>query len=140
MNRELENNLIPAPIDNKNLMEDAFEDDVFCDSFLAARDHRKKSVRHFIGLAEVYDDEFPKCVNYAGYVDVSWNYGGNVVTIKVIGVCASEDFDESRNEIFNHYRKLFKSWECESNPDLVVRFSSENDTLYVQFYFDTNKC
>ena len=124
-----------CPIDNKNLMEDPFEDDVFCDGFLAARDHRKNGARHLIGEVAIHDEEFPKCVNYFGYVDVTWFYGGNTVTIKVIGVAANEDFDETRDEIFEYYKKLFKSWECEENENLVVRFGSENDSLYVHFYW-----
>lgn len=130
----MEKNLIPAPIDNKNLMEDPFEDEVFCD-FLAARDHRNDGMRHLIGLTEVHDEEFPKCVNYSGYTDISWHYGGNTVVIKVIAVAISEDFDKTRDEIFEYYKKLFKSWECEENRNLVVRFGSENDLLFVHFYW-----
>lgn len=132
----MEKNLMACPIDNKNLLEDPFEDDVFGD-FLAARDHRKKDERHLIGLTEVHDEEFPKCVNYSAYTDVSWYYGGNTVTIKVIGVAPSEDFDETRDEIFKYYEKLFKSWECEENPDLVVvvRSVPMKDSLFVHFYW-----
>ena len=135
-----EKNLMECPIDNKNLMEDPFEDDVFCDGFMAARDHRKKGKRHLIGNVEVYDKEFPKCVNYWGIVDVSWSYGGNTVTIKMLATDAGEDFDDMRDEIFKHYKELFKSWECEDNPGLVVCFGSEGDSLYVHFYYDTTKC
>jgi hypothetical protein len=135
----MEKNLIPAPIDNKNLMEDPFEDEVFAD-FFAARDHRESGNRHLIGIVDVYDEEFPKCVNYSGYVDVSWSYGFNTVTIKVIAVSGSEDFEETRDAIHEHYKKLFNSWVCDDNPGLIVRYGSENDSLYVHFYFDTTKC
>lgn len=134
----MEKNLMACPIDNKNLMEDPFEDEVFCDDFLAARDHRNNGMRHLIGKVKVYDEEFPKCVNYCGYVDVCWHYGGNTVIIKVIGVAANEDFDETRDEIFEYYKNLFKSWECEENENLVVRFGSENDSLFVHFYWSVD--
>lgn len=134
----MEKNLIECPIDNKNLMEDPFEDEVFGDYFLAARDHRKNGTRHLIGKVAVYDEEFPKCINYWGYVDVSWHYGGNTVTIKVIAVDASEDFDETRDEIFKYYEKLFKSWENQSDSGLTVRVGSENDSLYVHFYWSVD--
>ena len=126
---------IDAPIDNKNLMEDPFEDEVFGD-FYAGPDHRKNGVRHLIGLAEVYDEEFPKCVNYSAYVDVTWTYGASHITIKVIGVSASEDFEETKNEVLEHYKKVFKAWECEDNPDLKVEFYQLNNQLNVIFYFE----
>ena len=126
------------PIDNKNLMEDPFEDEVFCDNFFAARDHRESGVRHLIGKVDVYDEEFPKCVNYTGIVDVSWFYGGNTVTIKVLAVLGNQDFDESRDAIFEMYEKLFKSWECEENENLVIHFGSEKDSLYVHFYWSVD--
>ena len=132
----MEKNLMACPIDNKNLLEDPFEDEVFGD-FLAARDHRESGVRHLIGKVDVYDEEFPKCVNYTGIVDVSWFYGGNTVTIKVLAVLGNQDFDESRDAIFEMYEKLFKSWECEENPDLVVvvRSVPMKDSLFVHFYW-----
>lgn len=133
----MEKKLMNCPIDNKNLMEDPFEDEVFAD-FFAAHDHRESGTRHLIGMVDVHDEEFPKCVNYSGYVDVSWFYGGNSVTIKVIGVAANEDFNETRDAIFEMYKKLFSKWECEDNPGLVVHFGSEKDSLYVQFYWSVD--
>lgn len=133
----MEEKLMECPIDNKNLMEDPFEDEVF-DDFLAARDHYKNGVRHLIGEVAIYDGEFPNCVDYSGYVDVSWHYGGNTVTIKVIAVDASEDFDETRNAIFEHYENIFKSWENQSDSGLTVRVGSENDSLYVHFYWSVD--
>lgn len=131
----MEEKLMECPIDNKNLMEDPFEDEVFGD-FLAARDHRESGVRHLIGFVQVKDEEFPSCTNAEGYVDVSWYYGSNSITIKVLGANTNiEAFDETRDEIFEYYKKLFKSWECEENENLVVRFGSENDSLFVHFYW-----
>lgn len=131
----MEKNLIPAPIDNKNLCEDPFEDDVFCDGFMAAKNHRKSGVRHLIGQCNVYDEEFPKCVNYWGFVDVSWIYGGHTVRIDLIAVSPQEDWDETRDAVFEHYKKIFSKWMNEDNENLVVRFGSENDSLYVHFYW-----
>jgi len=137
----MEKNLIECPIDNKNLMEDPFEDsEELFGNFFVGRNHRVGSERHFVGVVEVYDEEFPKCVNSSGIVDASWNYGSNTVTIHLLAVSPCEDFDTQRDEIFEHYKKIFKSWECEENPGLVVRFGSENDKLYVHFYYDTEKC
>ena len=87
-------------------------------------------------MAEVYDEEFPKCVNYSAYVDVTWTYGASHITIKVIGVAASEDFEETKNEVLEHYKKVFKTWECEDNPDLKVEFYQLNNQLNVIFYFE----
>lgn len=131
--------LIEAPIDNKNLMEDAFEDEVFSD-FIEARGHRKNGKRHLIGSVELKGKKSPLYTLAEGIVDVSWKYGGNTVTIKVIGASAFfMDFDESASLILSHYVKVFKSWECEDNPGLVVRFGAENDSLYVHFFWDTTK-
>lgn len=138
----MEKNLIPAPIDNKNLMEDAFEDDnAIFGNFYDARGHRENGKRHMVGLVQVRDEQFPSCINAEGYVEASWNYGGNTVTIKIIGACTNiEDFDETRDIIFEYYKKQFKSWECEDNPGLEVRFGSEDDSLFAHFYFDIDKC
>ncbi len=131
----MEKNLIPAPIDNKNLCEDPFEDDVFCDGFMAAKNHRKNGVRHLIGQCDVHDEEFPKCVNYWGFVDVSWIYGGHTVRIDLIAVSPQEDWEETRDAIFEHYKNIFSKWMNEDNKNLVVRFGSENDSLFVHFYW-----
>ena len=132
----MEKDLVKCPIDNKNLLEDPFEDEVFAD-FNAAYDHHEDGIRHLIGQVNIYDEEFPKCVNYSANVDVYWNFGHNTVTIKVIGVSPSEDFKETRDEVFNHYKKIFSAWECDDNPGLVVKFSScpSHDSLYVSFYW-----
>ena len=130
-------NYIPAPIDNKNLVEDAFEDatEIF-GNFYEGRNHRENGKRHMVGFVKVYDEEFPKCVNYSAYVDVTWTYGASHITIKVIGVSASEDFEETKNEVLEHYKKVFKAWECEDNPDLKVEFYQLNNQLNVIFYFE----
>lgn len=112
-----------ANIDNKNLMEDPFEDEVFGD-FYAAPDHRKNGVRHLVGIVG------------EAYVDASWIFGSHQVLIKVIAVNPFEDFDEVRSDVFNLYKKIFSSWQCEDNPDLVVEFSNSGKNLVVNFFFD----
>ena len=125
---------IAAPIDNKNLMEDPFEDDVF-GNFYPAYDHRVGKMRHLIGHKEV-KDEF----NYEeGLVDVKWQWGDNCIRITLLavpGVSDSYDWEYARKVIFGDYRKLFKSWECEENENLVVEFYELVNTLNVIFYFE----
>lgn len=123
---------IAAPIDNKNLCEDGFEDEVFGD-FDVARDHRKNGVRHLIGRKTVYEDGIA-CES--GLVDVRWKYGDNSVTITLLAVPGTEDWEDSRRRIFDDYKREFKAWECEDNPDLVVEFYELNDKLNVIFYFE----
>lgn len=120
--------LIPAPIDNKNLMEDAFEDDVFED-FYAAPDHRRDRNRHLVGTKG------------EAYVDVSWEYGSHAIQIKVIAVNPIEDFKETSKNVLDDYKKEFSSWQCEGNPGLVVKFNeseySSINCLVVEFFFQT---
>ena len=117
--------LIEAPIDNKNLMEDAFEDDVFVD-FYAAVDHRKNGKRHLIG----HKREWADC-----YLDVYWEYGWNTVRITVLAVLYDE-FDNVSHEVYDAVRKEFSEWECEDNPNLHVDFVLSGNTIYVHFFFD----
>lgn len=122
-----------APIDNKNLMEDAFLDDVFAD-FCKAKDHLKNHNRHLIGNKTVIDDNGIPCES--GLVDVAWNFGENNIRITLLAVPYVEDWYSVREWIFEDYKKTFKSWECEDNPDLVVDFYQLYDTLNVIFYFE----
>ena len=130
-------NRIPAPIDNKNLCEDGFEDDVFCDGFMQAYDHRDgKGTRHLVGTKAVKEGGI---VMESGIVDVTWNYGDNCVHITLLAVsgCANTyDWEETRKHIFDDYRNTFKTWECESNPDLRVEFYELGNRLNVIFYFE----
>ena len=118
---------IYAPIDNKNLMEDGFEDNVFRD-FYWAPDHRKKKCRHLIGMV--------KTENYDAMVEVKWNFGDSAIEIMVVGLQPTEDYEFVRNEVFDHYERVFKAWQCEDNPGLIVetkRFLGS--ILRVSFYF-----
>ena len=123
---------IAAPIDDKNLLEDPFEDEVFGD-FDAAHDHRVKGVRHLIGRKTVIEDGV-ECES--GLVDVRWKWGDNCVAITLLAVPRTEDWEETRRYIFDAYKREFKAWECEANPGLVVEFYELGDMLNVIFYFN----
>lgn len=122
---------IAAPIDNKNLLEDPFTDEVFGE-FDAAHDHYSGGVRHLIGRKAVIEDGV-ECES--GLVDVRWKYGDNCVTITLLAVPKSEDWEYIRGYIFDAYRKEFKAWECPENEGLVVEFYELLDKLNVIFYF-----
>lgn len=117
--------LIEAPIDNKNLMEDAFEDDVFVD-FYCAKDHRTDGKRHLIG----YKKEWADC-----WLDVYWEYGWNTVTITVLAIPGTEDFDEVSQEVYDGVRKTFSEWEGDDSH-IHVRFFLSGNTISVHFFFD----
>ena len=124
-----------APIDNKNLMEDGFEDDVFRE-FDFAPDHRNgKGVRHLVGRVCLgdYDKEL---LGLDAIVDVKWNWGDSHITITLLAYNQTENLNEVRDEVFKHYRKVFKEWENESNEDLRVDFYQLGDKLNVIFYFE----
>lgn len=119
---------IYAPIDNKNLMEDGFEDEVFRD-FYWAPDHRAGSKRrHLIGSV--------KTENYDAMVDVKWSFGGHSVDIQVIAIQPTEDKDLVEQEVFDHYEQVFKAWQCEDNEGLVVETKRVLGILTVSFYFE----
>lgn len=122
--------LIPAPIDNKNLMEDAFEDDVFQD-FYAAPDHRKRNMRHLIGMHREWGGEFGCAI-----VDAKWHHADNIVCINLLAAPPAEDFDMVRKEVYAAAAGTFKSWQCEDNPGLVVKTEVRDATLIVTFYFE----
>lgn len=122
---------IYAPIDNKNLMEDPFEDEVFQD-FYWAPDHRTGSKRrHLIGSV--------KTENYDAMVDVRWCWGDHSIAIQVIAIQPTEDIDEVRREVFDYYEQLFKSWQCEDNESLVVETKIVLGILTVSFYFEDER-
>ncbi len=126
---------IDAPIDNKNLMEDPFEDEVFGD-FYYAPDHRQgNNVRHLIGTVNLgdYDKEL---IGLEAMVEVKWHWGDSHIEIKLIGYNSTENLEEVRDEVFKHYRKVFKAWECDDNEDLRVEFYQLNNQLNVIFYFE----
>jgi len=125
---------IAAPIDNKNIMEDPFEDEVFGD-FDAAYDHRDGSkTRHLIGRKTVDDERGVPCES--GLVDARWKWGDNCVTITLLAVPRTEDWEDPRRHIFDSYKQEFKAWECPDNEGLVVEFYELQDKLNVIFYFE----
>lgn len=99
--------MIPAPIDNKNLMEDSFEDDIFS-GFYEAFGHGYYGQRHLIGMKG------------DAYVDVKWHYASNEMLVQVIAVKRSEDFDSVSDEVLCEYERIFSEFECDENPGLVV--------------------
>lgn len=119
-----------APIDNKNLSEDAFEDDVFQDLY-AASDHRKRNMRHLIGYHREWGRELGGAI-----IEAKWHYGEHIVCINVLAVAPQEDFDEVRKEVFACAADAFKAWQREDNPCLVVETEVRENTLVVSFYFD----
>lgn len=122
---------IAAPIDNKNLLEDPFTDEVFGE-FYAAHDHYSGGVRHLIGRKTVIEDGV-ECES--GLVDVRWKWGDNCVTITLLAVPMSEDWEYIRGYIFDAYKQEFKAWECPDDDGLVVEFYELGDMLNVIFYF-----
>ncbi len=126
---------IAAPIDNKNIMEDPFEDEVFGD-FYAAHNHRDGSrMRHLIGRKRVQnEDGFDYDAD--ALVDARWKYGDNCVTITLLAVPRTEDWEDTRRHIFDSYKQEFKAWECPDNEGLVVEFYELQNTLNVIFYFE----
>lgn len=122
---------IYAPIDNKNLMEDAFEDEVFR-NFYAAPGHRKHNLRKLIGSV--------KTENYDAIVDVWWHYGDHIIAIRLLGYQPQEDLDEVREEVMKHYERVFKAWQCDDNPGLIVetkRMPFPN-IMTVSFYYEND--
>ena len=117
--------LIEAPIDNKNLMEDPFEDEIFAD-FYSAPDHGTNGHRHLIG----YKKEWSDC-----YLDVYWEYGWNTVRITVLAIPGHEDFEYVSNEVYDAVRKEFSSWEGDDSH-IHVDFGLLGNTIYVHFFFD----
>lgn len=125
---------ISAPIDNKNLMEDGFTDDVFRD-FYHATDHYKNHVRHLVGTINLadYDKEL---IGMEAYVDVKWNFGNSHITITLLAYNPCENLHDVKQAVFDHYRNVFKEWECDENEGLVVDFYQLNDKLNVIFYYE----
>lgn len=124
--------LYPAPIDNKALMEDPFEDRVFSD-FYAAADHRKRNMRHLVGMHPEWGKEFGGAI-----IDAKWHYGDCHVCINVLAAPPQEDFDEVRREVFAAATDTFKAWECPENENLRVETEVRDTTLIVSFYFEIN--
>lgn len=126
--------LIPAPIDNKNLSEDSFEDEVFQD-FFQAEDHRKTTnKRHLIGkvFVDTYDENG---IYIDGYVDVKWEWGSNEIVLELLACPASEDFPSMCESFAKYYTNVFKEWETSDNDALSIRTLKDGNKLFVGFFF-----
>jgi len=127
--------LIPAPIDNKNLLEDPFEDEVFMD-FYATKYHRTtRRRRNLVGTI--------RCKNDNSYIDaivaVEWLYGDSCINIQVVAVPPTENFNDMRKDVYAYYRKIFSEWMNPDNPGLRVEFNEQNEILQVSFYFEVDE-
>lgn len=112
-----------ATIDNKNLLEDGFEDDLFRD-FYPATDHRKNNVRHLVGNVEVKEDKTPIC---DAYVDVIWHFGDAAITITMLGCNPfCDEVDVQFEELCKFYESKFKEWEDASNENAF-----EGETFHI---------
>lgn len=119
---------VKAPIDDKHLMEDCFTEDVFQD-FYVAPDDMQSGYRHLIGTVKTED--------YDAYVEASWKVNTNTVSINVVGYQPTADLDDVRREVYEHYERVFKEWECEEHPELKVE-CIRSYLLTVSFYFETD--
>lgn len=125
---------ILCPIDNKNLLEDAF-DEIIEDLF-EAPDHYKGDHRHKIGTLQLKDgDGILIC---EACVDVSWRFGDNAVEIQILAFNEHvNDLEETKQAVFSYYARYFKEWENEANEGLRVEYGEMYNsvpTLRVWFY------
>ena len=128
--------LIPAPIDDKNLMEDSFEDEVFAD-FHECADHHESGKRHLMGRLDVLEESNDNLEIYIdAYIDVAWQFGGNTVCITLLACPVSDCFDTMSEDLATYYTREFKKWECPDNEYLVVQTRHENNKVYISFFFE----
>ncbi len=127
--------IIPAPIDNKNLMEDSFEEDIFED-FYAAPDHYRNGVRHLVGFLHLPDDGID------GYVSAKWNFGDSSITIALLAYPNQEDVNQICDVIFSFYIKVFKEMEyacnenCFDDTKFCVGFDHNGYSMKVSFWWE----
>ena len=117
---------IPAPIDNKNIMEDAIDDEVFRGFYLGNEGGFRR--RHMIGTVDTE--------SYSAIVEAKWKFGENSIDIKLVGTKPGDEPDDVRREVFELYEHMFKAWQCEDNPSLIVETSQALGTLTIWFYFE----
>jgi len=131
-----------ATIDNKNLLEDGFEDDLFRD-FYPATDHRKGNVRHLIGMVEVKEDKIPIC---DAFVDVKWHFGDAAITITMLGCNPFCDEKEVQfDELCKFYESKFKEMEDASNENCMedesfhIGIERKENQLEVSFWWEVDE-
>lgn len=129
-----------ARIDNKDLLEDGFEDDLFA-NFYPATDHRKNNVRHLIGSVVIKEDKTTIC---DAFVDVNWHFGDSAITITMLACnpfCDNEDCQ--RDELFNYYEKMLREREkattenCFSGDSFHVGIERKKNKMEVTFWWET---
>ena len=126
--------LMPAVFDNKDLLEDYLEDDIFGD-FSWAKDHNKRGKRHLIGQVSVHNEKY----DIESTIEVKWNWGENTIYIQQIACSRYENFDDQNEQLFDYYTELFQP---KNNPvngvdDLVVKTHTDSDgKIMVSFYWE----
>lgn len=124
--------LIPASIDNKNIMEDSLLEDVF-EGLYHAQDHFENGKRHLIGEISVFEEEDENIETFIeGIVDVKWQYGSNIIRLELLGAQEKEYFSSMADDFAKYYTRIFKEW---GDTNVVVKTSQQGNRLYVALYF-----
>lgn len=126
-----ENELTPAPFDEKNLSADSLRDNIFGDFY----DQRFSKGRKARKLGHILIDTDKYYID--GYVSVEWSSDSNTIVLELLACPCEEDFFSMTDDFLLYYTEIFKEWECPDNEGLVVKCNSEDDKLYVSFYFKT---
>ncbi len=132
-----------ATIDNKNLLEDGFEDELFGD-LMPATDHRKNNnVRHLIGSKQIKEDKSLVC---DAIVEAKWNFGDAAITITMLACnpfCDNEA--DQRDTLFKYYESKFKESEQASNENCFegesfhVGFERKENSLEVTMWWEVDE-
>ena len=128
-----------APIDNKNLLEDGFEDDLFVD-LMPAVNHRKNNVRHLIGHKQITMDKSLVC---DAIVEAKWHFGDAAITIKMLACCPfCDDEEEQWDVLFKDYERKFKEMEKCTNENLFegesfhIGIERNENEMHVSFWYE----
>lgn len=69
-------------------------------------------------------------------MNVWWHYGDHIIAIRLLGYQPQEDLDEVWEEVMKHYERVFKAWQCDDNPGLIVKTEVPlPNIMTVSFYF-----
>lgn len=122
------NGLSPARFNDKDLLEEYLEFNLFGD-FHAAKDNHNGKMRKLIGRLEVID--------YEHYIDATiqatWEWGSNFLCIEVLACNRDEDYDSQTEQVFEYYRKIIK--DTIKNSGVTPVFSEpKNGKFQVLFY------
>lgn len=131
-----------APIDNKNLLEDGFEDDLFGD-FMPGTDHRKNNVRHLIGHKQIFENKSIVC---DAIVEAKWHFGDAAITITMLACCPfCDNEEEQRNTLFKYYESKFKEMEdacnenCMEDESFHIGIERKENQLEVSFWWEVDE-